>query len=103
MFYYLNGRFPFTNDLLIVPNCEVAEGEEKINLKQLYEMFNDTNSHGLVYLQFLCALVIFFGVNKSISKSAITELYENLSLETLSGARNFDFQAVSDLISEVFR
>ena len=28
-------------------------------------------------------------------------MYKDLSYETLSGARDFDFQAVSDLISEV--
>ena len=101
MFYYLNGRFSLTNGLLIVPDGEVPEGREKINLKQLYEMFKDTNSHGLVSLQFLCADGIFFGVDKSITKSAITELYKNLSYETLSGARDLDFQAVFDLILEV--
>ena len=51
-----------TNGLLIVPDGEVPEGREKINLKQLYEMFKDTNSHGLVSLQFLCADGIFLGV-----------------------------------------
>ena len=49
----------------------------------------------------MCALGIFFGVDKSISKSAITDLCKNLSYETLSGARDLDFQAISDLISEV--
>ena len=34
MFYYLNGRFPLTNGLLIVPDGEVPQGKEKINLKQ---------------------------------------------------------------------
>ena len=48
----------------------------------------------------MCALGVFFGVDKSIPKSAITELYKNLSYETLSGARDLDFQAISDLISE---
>ena len=79
----------------------MLEGEEEINLKQLYEMFKDTISYGLVSLQFLCALGIFFGVDKSILKSAITELYKNLLYETLSGARDFGFQALSDLISKV--
>ena len=41
MFYYLNGRFPLTNGLWIVPDGEVPEGKEKINSKQLYEMFKD--------------------------------------------------------------
>ena len=101
MFYYLNGGFPLTNGLLIVPDGEVPEGEEKINLKQLSEMFKDTNFHGLVSFQFLRALGIFFGVDKSLPKSPITELYKNLSYETLKGARDLDFQAVSNLISEI--
>ena len=33
-FYYLNGRFPLTNGLLIVPDGEMPQGKEKINLKQ---------------------------------------------------------------------
>ena len=64
-------------------------------------MFKDTNSDGLVSLQFLCALGIFSGVDKSIPKSTITELYRNLSYETFSGARDLSFPAVSDLILEV--
>ena len=38
---------------------------------------------------------------KSISKSAITELYKSISYETLGGARDLDSQAVSDLILAV--
>ena len=38
-------------------------------------MFKDVNSHGLVSHQFLCALRIFFGVDKSIPKSAITKTF----------------------------
>ena len=45
IFYYLNGRFPLANGLLIVPDGEVPKGKEKINLKQLYKMFKDANSH----------------------------------------------------------
>ena len=79
----------------------MPESEEKINSEQLLEMFKDTSSLGLVSLQFLCALGIFFRIDKSIPKSAITELYKNLSYETLSSARDLYFQAVSDLILEV--
>ena len=57
-------------------------------------MFKDTKSHGLVSIQFLCALGIFFGLHISIPKYAITELYKNLSYETLS-------EAISDLIGEM--
>ena len=45
IFHYLNGRFPLANGLLIVPDGEVPKGKEKINLKQLYKMFKDANSH----------------------------------------------------------
>ena len=64
-------------------------------------MFKDTNSHGLISLQFLCVLGIFFWVYIIIPKSAIAELHKNLSYENLSGPRDLDFQAVSDLILEV--
>ena len=101
MFYYFNGRLPLTNGLLIVPDGEVPEGTEKINLKLLFEMFKDTQSHGLVSIQFLCALGIFFGLNISILKYALTELYKNLSYKTLSGARHLEFEAISDLVGEI--
>lgn len=48
MFYYLNGRLPLTNGLLVVSNGEVPEGSEKINLKNLYEMFKDTHSQARI-------------------------------------------------------
>ena len=35
LFYHSNGRLPLTNGLLIVPDSEVPEGEEKISLKNL--------------------------------------------------------------------
>ena len=101
MFYYFNGRLPLTNGLLIVPDGDVPEGTEKINLKLFYNMFKDTESHGLVSIQFLGALGIFFGLDTSISKYALMELYKNLSYETLSGARNLEFDAISDLVGEI--
>ena len=101
LFNYLNGRLPLTNGLLIVPDGEVPDGEEKINLKNLYELFKDTPSHGLVSFRFLSTLGVFFGVDISIPKMAITELYRNLSYRALSGARDFSFDSVSDLTSGI--
>ena len=63
MFYHHNGRLPLANGILIVPDGDTPEGSEKVSPKLLYEMFKDTKSHGLVSLQFLCALNIFFGGN----------------------------------------
>ena len=48
IFYHNNGILPVTNGLLIVPDHEVQEGQEKINLKNLFEMFRYMKSHGLV-------------------------------------------------------
>ena len=73
--------------MLVVPDSEVPDGKEKINPKNLYEMFKNTNSHGLVSLQFLGALGIFFGLNISVPKYAITVLYKNFSHEILSGIK----------------
>ena len=101
MFYYFNRRLPLTNGLLIFPDGETPEGTEKINLKLLYEMIKDAKSHRLVSIQFLCALGIFFELHISIPKYAITELYKNLSYETLSGERGLEFEAISDLVGEM--
>ena len=46
--FYLNGRLPLTNGLLVVPNGKVPEGSEKINLKNLYKMFKDTHSQARI-------------------------------------------------------
>ena len=48
LFYYFNGRLPLTNGLLPIPDGETPDGSEKISLKNLYEMFKDRTSHGLV-------------------------------------------------------
>ena len=101
MFYHFNGRLHLTNGLLIVPDDETSEGTEKICLKDLYEMFQGTKSLGLVSLQFLCALDIFIGGDIILSKNALTELYYNLSYETLSCGWNFKFEAISDLVADV--
>ena len=101
VFHYLKERLPLTNDLMIIPDGEVPEGIEKVNLKLLYEMFKDIDLHGLVSIQFMCVLGKYFGVDISTLKSTISELYMNLSYKTLSGARNVDFQAVSNLTSNM--
>ena len=59
LFYYFNGRFPLTNGLLLIPDGETPDGSKKISLKNLYEMFKDTECHGLVSVQFLSALNVF--------------------------------------------
>ena len=64
-------------------------------------MFKNKPSHGLVLLQFLDALGIFFGLDLNIPEMAITALYRNLWYGTLSGATDFSFDSVSNLTSGI--
>ena len=64
-------------------------------------MFKDTKSHGLVSLQFLSALNIFFGGSVDLSRDAITGLYNNLLFEALSRQQNLIFEKNFDLIADI--
>ena len=64
-------------------------------------MFKDTKSHDFVYLQLLSVLNIVFAGVIELSKGTITELYKNLSLETLSRQQQIEFDKISDLTSHI--
>ena len=51
-FYALIARLPLSNSLLVVPDGD-APPDEKVNLRQLYDLYKNTKSHGLVSLPFL--------------------------------------------------
>ena len=55
-FYQLTGSLPLSNVLLVVPDGDPPPGEDRVNMKSLYDMFRHTNSHGLVSLPFLGVL-----------------------------------------------
>ena len=62
-FYTATRRLPTFNELLVVPDSD-AQPEEKINLKQLYNMFKNTNSHSIVSLPFLGLFFTIFMMKK---------------------------------------
>ena len=101
LFFYLNGRLPLTNGYLLIPDGEMPDSSKKISLTNLFKMLKGTEYHGLVSVQFLSALNFFFGGDVQLSKDTITELYENLSLETLSGERQAKFDKISELTSNI--
>ena len=72
-------------------------------MKQLYDLFKKAGSHGLVSLPFLGLLLQFFESSQDLEfiKDPTTELYKNLSDMSLSGARNFEFDAVSNFIAHL--
>lgn len=75
-----------------IPDGETLDGSEKKYLKTLYEVFKGIKSHGLVSVQFLSALHLFFGGNVELSKDTITELYKNYSFRTLSDGQQVEFE-----------
>ena len=100
-FYSLTGRLLLSNSLLVVPDGD-APPEEKLNMRQLYDLFKNTNSHGLVSLLFLGLIQYYLEENDhSLIKNTTSELYFNLSYTTLSGARDFRFDDVSELTARL--
>ena len=85
-----------------MPDGEAQPGE-KINMKQLHDLFKSTGSHGLLSLPFLGLLFYFFESEKDLLylKHATIELYKNISCMTLRGGRQLEFQAVSDPIGQL--
>ena len=73
-FYTVTGRLPSFNGLLVVPDGEAQPGENKINMKQLYDLFKNTASHGLVSLPFLGLSLHFF---RELSRPSIYKRCNN--------------------------
>ena len=96
-----NSRLLVTNELLPVLDGKIHPDAEKISLKRLYELYRGTKSHGLVWLQFLSVLNLFFGGNIHNFRDAIAELYQNLTFETLSDRRQPQFEKISNLSSHI--
>ena len=48
-FFSLIGRLPLSNSLLVVPDGD-APPDEKLNMKQLYDLFKNTDSYKVVSL-----------------------------------------------------
>ena len=68
VFYYLNGRLPYTDGHLLVPDGEISLGiqGEKLSLKELFAKFFHTKPCSLVSAAFLAAILLFFcGKGKS--------------------------------------
>ena len=72
-------------------------------MKHLYDLFKNTNSHGVVSVPFLGLLFHYFHDKHKLElvKQATTKLYKNWSYTTFRGAKRLDFQAISNLIGEL--
>ena len=71
-------------------------------MRHLYDLLKNTNSHGIASLPFLRLIQFYLEESdQTLTKNAISELYYNLSSMTLSGARDFRFDANSDLTARL--
>ena len=102
-FYFVNRRFPTTAVHTFIPRADLpmeVNGEE-LDIKKLYEKFRTTNSHALAISQFLAVLNIFFGGDPDLSRRFLTELYQNMTVSTLSTDGAFTFDAFTDLSTSI--
>ena len=105
MFCYINGRLPYIDGHLFIPDGKtppVIQGG-KLSLKELFAKLFRTKSNDLVSAPFLAALWLFFAGKESLVKNFLTELYRNLTVEVLSSDNDsvFEFQALTDLCAEI--
>ena len=100
---FVHGRFPTTGVHTFIPCADLpmeVNGEE-LTIKKLYEKFRTTNSHALVSSQFLAALNTFFGGDPELSRSFLTEFYQNMTVSTFSTAGAFTFNAFTELSTSI--
>ena len=83
-FFYKFGRFPAFEKLAVIPRGSIPSFARTKDILSPFEYFNQTDTHGLVCVQLLAALNSDLGGEKNISKNAMSEFFQNLSLQTLN-------------------
>ena len=86
-FYFKTGRFPGSHNLLNVPpgvNPPFIQKHDRLSPFEIHEKFQGTDAYGLISVQFLAALNVFFGGDKLDSQNVMSEYLNNLSLQALT-------------------
>ena len=86
-FYFKTGRFPGSHNLLNVPpgvNPPFIKKHDRLSPFEIHEKFNGSDAYGLISVQFLAALNVFFGGDKLDSQNVMSEYLNNLSLQALT-------------------
>ena len=86
-FYFKTGRFPGSYNLLNVPpgiNPPFIKKLDRLSPFEIHEKFNGSDAYGLISVQFLAALNVFFGGDKLDSQNVMSEYLNNLSLQALT-------------------
>ena len=86
-FYFKTGRFPGSYNLLNVPpgiNPPFIKKHDRLSPFEIHAKFNGSDAYGLISVQFLAALNVFFGGDKLDSQNVMSEYLNNLSLQALT-------------------
>ena len=98
-FYKTIGHLPLPNGLLTAPDGDAPPGEDRVNMKSLYEMFRHTNSDG--HFWGLFNIILMLMILHKLKMLWLNYIKTCLINITLSGAREFEFSAVSDLVARI--
>ena len=82
-FFFAFGRFPAIDNLAVIPTGEVpsfVKFGDVISPSELQKKINSGGTIRLVCVQFLVALHVHVGGDKTISKDAMSEFFHNLSM-----------------------
>ena len=106
-FFQQHGRFPGCQDLIVVSKSEIPyfiKTNKTISTNQLYGKFSNTDARGLVLIQALTALNIYYGGSAEISRQALTEFLHNMSHQALNKDNDnvfIQFDRIAELIIEL--
>ena len=77
-FFQNHGRLPGSQELIIVPRTETPnfiKTQKIISTSRLYQKFNSTDLQGLLTIQAIAALNVYFGGRLETSRQALAEFY----------------------------
>ena len=80
-------RFPGSQDLAVVRKPEIPyfiKTDKVISTNQSYEKYTSTDARGLVSIQALAALNMYYGGSTEISRQALSKFLHNMSHQALN-------------------
>ena len=103
-FYSKTGRFPGNHfDLMLVPpgvKPSFVKTRDEISPTEINEKFQSSPSYGLAAVLSLAALNIYFGGDKKLSQTVMSEFFHNMSYQALNTDDDnveLEFDAVIEL------
>ena len=106
-FFQNHGRFPGSQELIIVPRPEIqnfVKIQKIISTNELHQKFSSTEARGLVAIQAIAALNICFGGRLETSKQVLAEFLPSMSHQALDKDNDLifiQFDRTADLINEL--